>query len=608
MPGMTGIIGRAALAAAHGSVEPMVRCMLHEKFYNSGTYVNEQMGVGVGWVCHKESFADCMPVWNERKDICLIFSGEVHPDEAELDCLRARGCRFDSNRASYLVWLYEQNGLGFLTGLNGWFSGLIIDIREQKIVLFNDRYGFNRIYCHERAEGFYFSSEAKSLLKVLPDLRRLDYPSVGETVSCGCVLQSRTLFAGVSLLPGASRWTFRPDRAVAKETYFNKSDWENQPRLTGHEYYEKLNETFPGVLRKYLNGNVRTGMSLTGGLDGRMIMAWTTCPPETLPCYTFGGGYRDCTDVAVARQVAKACGQPHQVIPVDGQFLREFSTLAEKVVYVSDGAMDVSGSAELYVNRIAREIAPVRLTGNYGSEILRGNVAFKPGSAKAGVFDSGFERLVNTAHQTYQEEAHCHPLTFIAFKQVPWHHYSRLSVEQSQLTLRSPYLDNDLVSLMYQAPPNLAASTQPSFRLIADGNPALSRIPTDRGGLYRPIPVLTKFRNIYQEFTIRAEYAYDYGMPQWLARIDHVFAPFHLEKLFLGRHKFCHFRVWYRDALSRYLKEMLLDSRARGRPYLQGNRLERMVIDHTAGRGNHTSELHQVLTLELIQRTLIEQK
>ena len=45
----------------------------------------------------------------------------------------------------------------------------------------------------------------------------------------------------------------------------------------------------------------------------------------------------------------------------------------------------------------------------------------------------------------------------------------------------------------------------------------------------------------------------------------------------MGRHKFYHFRVWYRDQLSQYLKEVLLDLRAQQRPYLQGQILARMV-------------------------------
>jgi asparagine synthase (glutamine-hydrolysing) len=188
---------------------------------------------------------------------------------------------------------------------------------------------------------------------------------------------------------------------------------------------------------------------------------------------------------------------------------------------------------------------------------------------------------------------------------MPWHHHSRLAVEQSQLTLRAPYLDNDLVALAFQAP-ETALSKEPAFRLIADGNPALARIPTDRGLLYQPVPGITRARHLYEEFTFRAEYAYDYGMPQWLARMDHLFAPLHLERLFLGRHKFYHFRVWYRDALAGYVKAMLLDSRTRGRPYLRGARLEQMVTRHLKGKANCTSEIHRILSLELLQRQLIE--
>jgi len=90
------------------------------------------------------------------------------------------------------------------------------------------------------------------------------------------------------------------------------------------------------------------------------------------------------------------------------------------------------------------------------------------------------------------------------------------------------------------------------------------------------------------------------------ARIDHAFEPLHLEPLFLGRHKYYHFRIWYRRELSSYIKEVLLDARTRSRPYLRGSVLERMVMDHIEGRRNYTNEIHKILTLELIQRHLIE--
>jgi asparagine synthase (glutamine-hydrolysing) len=140
------------------------------------------------------------------------------------------------------------------------------------------------------------------------------------------------------------------------------------------------------------------------------------------------------------------------------------------------------------------------------------------------------------------------------------------------------------------------------LRLVREGNPALANLRTDRGigGLN------SAFTRAALEFLFKAEYAYDYGMPQRLAGLDHLLAPLHLERLFLGRHKFYHFRVWYRDQLSQYLKEILLDLRARHRPYLQGQVLVRMVEAHTKGWQNWTKEIHRVLSLELLQRQLIE--
>ena len=86
----------------------MVNRMMHEPYYASSTYIDDQLGISVGWVGHAGSFSDCMPAWNETKDICLIFSGEDFTDLAELEHLRARGHEFSSDTASYLVHLYEE--------------------------------------------------------------------------------------------------------------------------------------------------------------------------------------------------------------------------------------------------------------------------------------------------------------------------------------------------------------------------------------------------------------------------------------------------------------------------------------------------------------------
>jgi asparagine synthase (glutamine-hydrolysing) len=605
MPGIVGIISQSPSEQYDALVKCMVKCLVHESFYTDGTYVNQEIGLWSGWACHKGTFGDCLPIWNEKKDICLLFSGEDFADRTEIDALRGRGHKFGSDDASYLVHLYEEVGCAFLEKLNGWFSGVLVDLREQKLVLFNDRYGVNRLYYHEDASAFYFSSEAKSLLKVLPATRQLNLRSLGEVLCCEAVLQNRSLFSGISLLPAGSAWVFSRGQPVKKKTYFKREAWEGQPQLSESDFYEKLKETWTQVLPKYFLGKEPIGLSLTGGVDSRMILAWAPRPPGKLPCYTWGGTYRDCADVRIARRTAKLCKQPHNTILVGAEFLSQFHDLAESAVYISDGSMDVTGSIDLYVQRLARQIAPVRVSGVCGGEILRRLVMFKPDPPQQDLFDPELECSFRDAAATYAGELQGHRLSFTSFKQAPWYMASKFTVERSQVAYRTPYFDNDLVALAYQTPPKLL-NNEPALRLIADGNQGLARIGTDRGIAFPSIPGVTHALHQYQEFTFKAEYAYDYGMPQWLARLDHIFAPLRLEKLFLGRHKVAHFRVWYRDELSCYLKEMLLDPLTLQRPYLRANSLEEILKAHTSGQRNYTFEIHKILTLEFIQRKLIE--
>ncbi|NIV14814.1 MAG: hypothetical protein GWN62_27155 [Aliifodinibius sp.] len=606
MPGIAGIISKMPSERNEKYLRLMIDCMLHEPFYTSGTYLNHQRGLFAGWVCHRDSFSDCMPIFNEKKDLLLLFSGENFADKEMTDQLKKKGHEFDAANASYLIHLYEEEGDGFLQHLNGWFSGVLVDLRKTKVVLFNDRYGMQRIYYHESKDAFLFASEAKSLLKVRQELRKIDLESFGEFFSCGCALQNRTLFSNVFLLPGGSVWTFGKDGRVKKDRYFKPEVWENQPVLEKETFYKRLRETFPNILPRYFHSKHPIAISLTGGLDTRMILAARDNPLDTLPCYTFGGMYGDSYDVKVARQIAAACHQTHQVLRLDGKFLYDFPNLAEKTVYITDGSLDVNGSPELYLNRLAREIAPIRMTGNYGSEVLRIVRAFKPHPSCKRLFHSDFIKYVQNAARTFADINKGHRLSFIVLKQAPWYHTGRLALEQSQLTLRSPYLDNDLVSLVYQAPTIATTTDEISLRLINDGNPALGGMMTDRGIGGRSNYLFSKCARLYYEILFKAEYYFDYGMPQWLARLDHTFAPLHLERLLLGRHKFYHFRVWFRDQLSDYVREMLLDGQTANRPYWNKGFLEEMVSAHLKGSRNYTIEINKILTAELIHRLLIE--
>jgi hypothetical protein len=174
------------------------------------------------------------------------------------------------------------------------------------------------------------------------------------------------------------------------------------------------------------------------------------------------------------------------------------------------------------------------------------------------------------------------------------------------LGVRTPFLDNDLVRTVFRAPQSALVSNDVCLRLISDGNADLRRIRSDRGLGGDQGRMLAAITRGYLEFTFKAEYAYDYGMPQRLAKTDHLFSTLHLERLFLGRHKFAHYRVWYRDALSGYVREMLLDQRTLSRPYLDKRNVEMIVQGHLRGNRNYTTEIHKVLTLELLHRLFLD--
>lgn len=601
MPGIVGLVTKQARSWAEPQLLRMVESMRHESFYRTGTWIDESSGVYLGWTVLEDSFSDGMPLQNQRGDTVLVFSGE----EFSQPLVQSKNGGSRGTGSSYLIKNYEENAK-FPANLNGMFHGFLRDRSEGTTTLFNDRYGMHRVYYHEAKDAFYFAAEAKAILEARPELRRANLQGLGDFVACGCVLENRTVFEGIQVLPGGSAWSFRGGAVESKKTYFEPQEWEAQATMDPESYYQELREVFSRNLPLYFNGQEPIGVALTGGLDSRVIMAWRKAPPNSTRCYTFGGTLRECQDVMVARRVARVCQQPHQVIELGDEFLSSFSHYAERTMYLTEGCVDVSRATDLYVSERARQIAPIKVVGTYGSEILCQLAMFKAVEPASDLFHPELVSCVKQAAATYAGLRSQNPVTFAAFRQSPWYHYGILSLEQTQLTVRSPYLDNDFVRTVFRAPKPDRSGNDVRLRLIRDGNPALSQFPSDRGVGGNATGLAAAASRNFIKFTVKAEYAYDYGMPEWLARVDHVLAPLHLERLFLGRHKLAHFRIWYRDALAPYVQEVLLDQRTLSRPYLNRKRVESVVQGHLKGNRNYTGEIHKLLSLELLHRIFLD--
>lgn len=609
MPGLCGIIGRGSETGLDASLELMLDSLKYEEFYKHDKYCDDSLGVYLGWTYFVEDKSYQLPLFNEKKDIIAFATGQLFNSVDDINWLKSRNHDLQQCRYNTLVHLYEEKGEHFVEKLNGLFSGLLLDLRNKAIYIFNDRYGFGRIYYLIKENIFYFSTEAKALLRLFPETRQFDFDALSDWLTCGAVLGDSALFKNISIIPPASLWKITED-GCRKGCYFCPEDknQDNSLKKDLEGYFNELRAAFERVIPKYLNESDDIGFSVTGGKDTRIILAFLNSQAHKIKTYTFGSKFRKNYDEKIGSEVAEMFGMPHSTIKVGFEFLKNFPRLAEKTVYISDGLMDVSGAPDLYANSIARNISLIRLNGNYGQEIIERSIAFKPSLKPKKFLAEEIKNLTEDSHKKYQQEKLQTSLfNFIIKKQLPWFHYNRYKLESSQLYLYSPFLDNEIVELAgkYKIEENENLSLV-RLRLYAEVYPPLGKIPTDRGYVYQRSSFLDRLRILFRETTFKAEYAYDYGMPQWATMVDNILRPLNLGKLFLGRHKFYHFRVWYRDDLREYVRQVLLDKVTLDRPYLDKKAVQEIVDKHTKGIGNYTLEIHKLLTLEMINRTLFK--
>jgi asparagine synthase (glutamine-hydrolysing) len=577
--------------------------MKHEAFYDSGMYSAPEMSIYAGWVAHKNSSATGQVFLNEQNDVALMFSGECFVDNEIRAGLKQKGHRFEQGKGDWLVHLCEEKGDQFFETLNGLFSGLLIDRRKKKAVLFNDRYGVERIYWYEKDGMFYFASEAKALLRILPELRAFDEEGVAQFLTFGCTLEQRTLFRGVQLLPGASVWSFENGKCQ-KRRYFSPETWESQSILPAESFGAEFQETFKRVLPRYFESESRIGISLTAGLDSRMIMACLSKGDKQPVCYTFSGQNQDTLDARLARRVAEACNLEHEILRLSGDFFSNFASYADRTVYMTDGCAGILAAHEIYLNRQARQIAPVRVTGVFGGEILRGVSMFKPFRLSAGFLNADLDQSSSDLAQHWAHNNQ-HPVTFTAFREVPERRFGIPAASRSQLNFRTPYLDNELVALAYRAPKTFRASPLAAWSVVNENNQLLGNIPTDMGVLGNARGVSAVPRRIVSKAFCKLDYLYAEGLPHWLSPMDLFFDRFGSVVGLFGRHKFLHYRTWFRRELSGYVADVLQKAQVRCCPFWNSSFLKSMAREHINGRRNYVREIDAVLTLEAVDRLLL---
>ena len=563
----------------------MLGSMMHEPFYETGLHSAPDLQVCAGWLSHPNSFASRQNSCAQEPALRLVFSGDCFADP--------------SSAGETVLDRYRRLGEGCLPTLNGSFSGLIIDHERNRVLLFNDRYGLERIYFHEADGNTYFASEAKALLRVLPAVRGFDDEGVAEFLRFGCVLGWKTLFRGITCLEGGSLWQFKRG-ACTKSRYFTPDSWYGLPSLEEADFETAFLETFRRILPHYARDASRLGISLTGGLDTRMIMATLPRlepPPVT---YTFTGGTGETVDDRLAARVAAACGVEHRLLRIEAAFLDKFAEYVDRTAFITDGCASATRAHEIYLNSQARRLSPVRLTGNFGSEVLRGMSTLKPIDISVDLLDPDFRIRVNAAGSDISTARH--PAGRAAFQEIPWALYGSLAAARSQLSVRTPYLDNELVALACRAA--RLQSPAAAFRYVAENRPELGSIPTDKGFSGRRSGFAQAPRRLLSKVMFKLDYLHTEGLPGWLIPLDAGLSRLAHSGM-MSRHKFLPYRHWFRSNLSSYVTAVLTDPQTSRMSYWNLRGLHDIARSHTAWRGNYVREIDAVLTLDAVHRVLL---
>lgn len=599
MPGIAGIIGPPGDTGAAADRDSMIHAMMHEPFYQSVHTEMDKPGLWAGSV-RLGSERDGGGLFHSSDGAAtLVLSGDLFPPSSSSP----------EQEAAKILEGLRKKGPSVLEDLNGLFAGVFADRDAGKVILFTDRFGMGRIYWHRNGERTYFASEAKSLLRVLPELRQYDEQGLGEFISFGCVLDWRTLFKGIQILPAGSGMVFSgPDRP-GTFIYYKIEEHEQEQWVEPSILAAEIADTCKAVFPRYVGEGEKLGISLTGGLDTRLLMACAEWDKYSFPCYTYSEAGRDTLDVKVARKVAQSCGQEHTAIRMADNFLKGFAEYAERTVYVTDGALDITGTHEIYFNQLARELAPVRFTGNYGSEIFRGVSVFKVIPMNPDFLAGELRKGVAEAVETFRSLSPLSPPAFALQRETPWKLYGLFYSAKTQLSMRCPYLDNDLTELALRGGALGQVDKEIMIQAVKHLSPRLAAIVSDWGISAGGNPKwLEPLVRLYYEYLFKFEYHLDEGLPDRLARIMGRSWPMRLaEKLFMGRHKFLHYRGWFRNELSEYLREIIADEEVLSDPCFERKGVKAVVEQHLAGTGNSLFDINRILTLRAIRKTLLSE-
>jgi len=368
----------------------MTAAMQHRGPDDDGFLFNDGRAPGLALGMRRLSIIDLktghQPVWNETRDVAVIFNGELYNYRELRERLVLSGHRFSTQSdTEILVHAWEEWGEDCLDELRGMFALALLDLRKRYataplLFLARDPLGIKPLYYTQTSEGFAFASEVRALVAGSMAPKQLSQDAVTSYLLFGSVSEPVSLLDGVfSLPPGHRMLLYVPER---RRTPRARAWWDatrspaaKDARATRDfsSAAKSLRPLLQDAVRAHLIADVPVGLFLSSGLDSSAIAALAARERAGICSFTLSFPGTAYDEAPLARSIAKHCGTQHREIPLEGDAI--VARLDEAVSALDQPSMD--GINTYFVSWAAREAGlKVALSGIGGDELFGGYATF----------------------------------------------------------------------------------------------------------------------------------------------------------------------------------------------------------------------------------------
>jgi asparagine synthase (glutamine-hydrolysing) len=519
-------------------------------------------------------------VWTDAMGI-VIVSGEVHLANAA--ALRRTLDRPQAREGELLAELYRCHGDKAGLHALGMFAAAIWDTREKRLTLLRDGVGARTLYYAKQGNACWFAHRLRALRRTPAVSDALSLTALRSYLACAFVPGEETMWRDARELRPGTTLTFPGDKShTFWEPRQNIQD-ESAPLET---YAERLRALLETTVQECLPASGPVGVFLSGGLDSSLVTAlmarFAFGPVHTFAIH-FGPQYPN--ELEFSSLVAEHCGTQHHILELPTPLLRD--TLPETLRLIDDPIGDPLTTPNHLLGRAAKQETDTILNGEGGDPCFGGpkNQAMLLHAlyGEAGQADNLAAAYFRSYQKCYDDLPHLlTPDVHRALQSAP-------SLE----SLLDPFFANP------EMPDYLNQLMHINVRLKGADH-ILTKVSnlTQANGLLGHSPLFDR-RIVEESFTIPPAFKVEGANEK--AVLKRAVADL-LPETILTRPKsgmLVPVQAWFQRDLKDYARGLLLDRRARTRPYLDRKLIEEWLNYRGSVWPRYGVKLWLLLTLEI---------